>query len=169
MKFYRIFSLFLILVAQSTFVNASDDALVIYSGRSDKFVKPVVEAFTQKTGIKVILHSAKSTALLNKLRVEGERTEADLFLSNDAGSLQAGTEQHLFQSIPDELVSVIDPALRARDNSWVGLSARARVLVVNTGKKDVQNIDSVFDLAKPQLKGRIAITNSTNGSFIAGA
>jgi iron(III) transport system substrate-binding protein len=46
---------------------ASD--LVIYSGRSDKFVKPVVEAFTKQTGIKVTLHTGSSTALLNKLKM----------------------------------------------------------------------------------------------------
>ena len=168
MKFFSRLSLVLMLLLQSMAVTAANDALVIYSGRSDKFVKPVVQKFTEKTGIKVILHSAKSTALLNKLRVEGNRTEADLYLSNDAGSLQAGTEQNLFQSIPNGLISVIDPDLRAKDNTWVGLSARARVLVVNTNVLDIQKIDSVFDLATPYLKDRIAITNSTNGSFIAG-
>ncbi|MDH5436095.1 MAG: extracellular solute-binding protein, partial [Gammaproteobacteria bacterium] len=159
----------LVLLVQSMTVIADNDALVIYSGRSDKFVKPVIKAFTKKTGIKVILHSAKSTALLNKLRVEGDRTEADLFLSNDAGSLQAGAEQKLFQPLAEKLVSFIAPDLRAKDNTWVGLSARARVLVVNTNVKDVQDLGSVFDLATPRLKGRIAITNSTNGSFISGA
>ncbi len=169
MKFFSRLSVVLLLLIQSMAAVAANDALVIYSGRSDKFVKPVIKTFTEKTGIKVILHSAKSTALLNKLRVEGDRTEADLFLSNDAGSLQAGTEQNLFQPIPDELVSVIDQNLRAKDNTWVGLSARARVLVVNTNKKNVQDVDSVFDLADPRFKGRIAVTHSGNGSFIAGA
>ena len=148
-------------------VQASDDELVVYSGRSDKFVKPVIKEFTKETGIKVVLHSAKSTALLNKLKAEGERTQADLYLSNDAGNLQLGGQMGLFQPLPNSVVEVIDPKLRAEDDSWVGLSARARVLVANT-EVDTSFVKSVFDLADPRLKDRIAVTHSGNGSFIAG-
>ncbi len=148
-------------------VQAADEELVVYSGRSDKFVKPVIKEFTKETGIKVVLHSAKSTALLNKLKLEGERTRADLYLSNDAGNLQLGSQMGLFQALPKNVVDVIDPKLRAEDDTWVGLSARARVLVVNT-EADTSFVKSVFDLADPRLKGRIAVTHSGNGSFIAG-
>jgi len=147
--------------------QASDGELVVYSGRSDKFVKPVIKEFTKETGIKVVLHSAKSTALLNKLKLEGERTQADLYLSNDAGNLQLGSQMGLFQPLPKNVVDVIDPKLRAEDDTWVGLSARARVLVANTGV-DTSFVKSVFDLADPRLKDRIAVTHSGNGSFIAG-
>ena len=145
------------------------DSLVIYSGRSDKFVKPVLQAFTKKTGIDVIIHAGKSTALLNKLDVEGQRTGADLFISNDAGTLQKGSDFGLFAPLPEELVSNINKRYRAKDNSWVGLSARARVLVVNNDSDAKSWVKSVFDLADPRLKGRLAITNSTNESYIAGA
>lgn len=149
-------------------VSMADDSLVIYSGRSDKFVKPVIAEFTRETGIKVILHSGKSTALLNKLRIEGDRTDADLFLSNDAGNLQRGSDWGLFRAIDNNLLIPINPAYRAADDSWVGLSARARVLVVNTQGAWADKLDSVFDLADPALKGKLGITNSTNGSYIAG-
>jgi iron(III) transport system substrate-binding protein len=144
------------------------DSIVVYSGRSDKFVKPVINEFTKQTGIKVVLHSGKSTALLNKLNVEGERTDADLFLSNDAGTLQKGSEMGLFTEIPSAITAQIGPNYRASDNSWVGLSARARVLVINTKSPLAKTVTSVFDLADPKLKGQLGITNSTNESFIAG-
>lgn len=149
-------------------VSMADDSLVIYSGRSDKFVKPVIAEFTRQTGIKVILHSGKSTALLNKLRIEGERTEADLFLSNDAGNLQRGSDWGLFRAIDNTLLTPIDKSYRAADHTWVGLSARARVLVVNSEGPWADKLDSVFDLADPALNGKLGITNSTNGSYIAG-
>ena len=148
--------------------SVANDSLVIYSGRSDKFVKPVIAEFTRKTGIKVILHSGKSTALLNKLRIEGERTEADLFLSNDAGNLQRGSDWGLFRSIDHSLLTPIDKAYRSTGDTWVGLSARARVLVVNTQGAWADKLHSVFGLADPALKGKLGITNSTNGSYIAG-
>lgn len=148
--------------------NAIAEELIVYSGRSDKFVKPVVKAFTEQTGIKVVLHSAKSTALLNKLNLEGSRTEADLYLSNDAGNLQKGADMGLFQPISAEIANQIPASNRASDNSWIGLSARARVLVVNTNKPEARDVNSIFDLADPKLKNKIAITYATNGSFIAG-
>jgi iron(III) transport system substrate-binding protein len=144
------------------------DSLVIYSGRSDKFVKPVLEKFTTETGIEVTLHAGKSTGLLNKLQLEGQRTDADIFFSNDAGTLQKGSDLGLFAPIPAELTAVVPTNYRARDNTWIGLSARARVLVVNTEMDAAKPVESVFDLADPKLKGKIAITNSTNESYIAG-
>ncbi len=163
----RLFLAFLMLaVVAPTFVVAEE--LVVFSGRKDKFIKPVAEAFTKETGIKVILHSAKSTALLNKLKLEGKRTDADLYVSNDAGNLQRGSELGLFQRLPDAISKKIPADYRAADGTWVGLSARARVLVVNTRSDIADKVQSVFDLADPSLKNNIAITHSANGSFIAG-
>ena len=171
----KLISFFLAFLVSGTLIGfapvqaAETETLVIYSGRSDKFVKPVIEKFTRKTGIKVVLHSAKSTELINKLRIEGKRTEADLFISNDAGNLQVGSDMGLFSPLSNTLVGDIDSKYRAPDNTWVGLSARARVLVLNTSKKkDLAFVQSVMDLADPRLKDRLAITNSANGSFIAG-
>ncbi|MCW9023276.1 MAG: extracellular solute-binding protein [Gammaproteobacteria bacterium] len=142
--------------------------LVIYSGRSDKFVKPVVKAFTEETGVKVMLHSGKSTALLNKLKLEGDRTQADIFISNDAGNLEKGSELGLFKAVSADIASTIPANYRAANNTWLGVSARARVLVMNTRAQDVEFVSSVFDLADPRLKGKLAITHSGNGSYIAG-
>ncbi len=161
------FLLFSLIIAAPTWVFASDD-LIIYSGRSDKFIKPIVKQFKKQTGINVVLHSAKSTALLNKLKLEGKRTEADLFISNDAGNLQKGAELGLFSPIADDLSQQIPANYRSSKNLWLGLSARARVLVVNTHSPLANQFHSVFDLAKPEYKNKIAITYATNGSFIAG-
>ncbi|NIR60902.1 MAG: extracellular solute-binding protein [Gammaproteobacteria bacterium] len=147
---------------------APAEELVVYSGRSDKFVRPVAEAFEHESGIDVVLHSAKSTELLNKLRLEGARTPADLYISNDAGNLQIGSELGLFRPVPAEVAERIPANFRARDDTWIGLSGRARVLVVNTRAEGVGFIASVFDLADPRLAGRLGLTHSANASFIAG-
>lgn len=144
------------------------EKLVVFSGRSDVFVNPVIEAFTKQTGIEVQLHSAEATALVNKLSIEGKRTQADLFLSNDAGTLQIGSERGLFQALPKELTKDIPGQYRAADNTWVGLSSRLRVLVINSKTNTAADIDSMFDLADPALKGRVATITSANDSFIAG-
>jgi iron(III) transport system substrate-binding protein len=155
-------------IATFTTTVLAGDSLVVYSGRSDKFVKPVIAEFTRQTGIPVTLHTGKSTALLNKLRIEGARTTADLFLSNDAGNLQRGSDWGLFRAVSTDIAAPIEARYRATDNTWIGLSARARVLVVNTQGEWANRMNSVFDLADPALAGKLGITNSTNGSFIAG-
>lgn len=156
--------LFSLLIGQ----YAQAESLVVYSGRKDKFIKPVVAEFTKETGIKVLLHSGSSTSLLNKLRLEGKNSSADLFISNDAGNLEKGKEMKLFSPVSSELVKGIPQKLCASDNSWIGLSARARVLVVNTNDKSIDFVKSVFDLSDSRLKDKLAITHSGNGSYIAG-
>jgi len=156
--------LFSLLIGQ----YAQAASLVVYSGRKDKFIKPVAAEFTKETGIKVLLHSGSSTSLLNKLKLEGSNSTADLYISNDAGNLEKGKEMQLFSPVAENLIKGIPQNLRASDNSWIGLSARARVLVVNTEDKSVDFVKSVFDLSDPRLKNKLAITHSGNGSYIAG-
>jgi len=144
------------------------ETLVIYSGRSDRFVKPVVNAFTEKTGIKAVVHTGSSTALLNKLKLEAARTRADIYISNDAGNLHKGSELKLFRAVAKIIAERIPVNSRAVDNSWLGLSARARVLVVNSKQHQTDFVTSVFDLADKRLAGKLAITHSGNESYIAG-
>jgi len=163
----RLFSLLLVGLLGWSGIAAAEE-LVIYSGRSDHFVKPVVEAFTKQTGIKVVLHSGSSTSLLNKLKLEGPRTNADIYISNDAGNLQTGDELKLFKPVSAAVAERIPANYRAADNTWIGISARARVLVVNTKQNETDFVKSVFDLADPRLAGKLAITHSSNESYIAG-
>lgn len=159
---------FLVLASYLIGQIAQAESLIVYSGRKDKFIKPVVAEFTKETGIKVLLHSGSSTSLLSKLKLEGSNSQADLFISNDAGNLEKGKEMKLFMPVSEATAKAIPKNLRAADNSWIGLSARARVLVVNTNDKSVDFVSSVFDLADPRLKGKLGITHSGNESYIAG-
>ncbi len=148
-------------------VMASPEALVIYNGRADQFVRPAADIFTKTTGIPVVLHAGSSTELLNKMRIEGARTEADLYLSNDAGTLQIGDNEQLFATLPPAIIERVPRNLRGSRSTWIGLSARARVLVVNT-EAELGDVQSVIDLAHPRLRGQVAVTNSANESFVAG-
>ncbi len=168
MNIMRLLNIFLLVALLPVTQLQASEELLVYSGRSDKFVKPVMEAFTLKTGIKVVLHAGSSTSLLNKLQLEGERSQADIYISNDAGNMQKGADLKLFSIIPNEIAQNIPSNYRSKQNDWLGLSARARVLVVNTNSPLVKDISSVFDLAEPELKGQIGLTHSGNESYIAG-
>lgn len=170
--FLSVMLLLAILLSSTAALVSAEEKIILFSGRSDKFIKPVVKAFTEATGIKVIIHTGKSTGLLNKLRIEAKRTDADLFISNDAGNLQKGTEFELFDPLPTKITENIPANYRDPKHRWVGISARARVLVINSNAFDNNSKNpapsSIFDLSDPRFKGKLGITHSGNESYIAG-
>lgn len=170
-RLIKAFSLSLLLVHgiaySSLAMSAAKPKLVIYSGRSDKLIKPVITAFTQATGIKIILHTGTSSNLLDRLKSEQQNSAADIYISSNAVSLYRGDKENLFAPVTNKIAAVINPQFRGQDNHWLGLSAWANVLVINTRAKDIGFVKSVFDLADPRLKRRIAITHSSNENYIA--
>lgn len=140
---------------------AEPERLVVYSGRAERLIKPVLDSFQAGTGIQVDLLSSGTTELVNRLQTEGARTQADVFLTNDAGSLERARELHLLQSLalPD-VERAIPAAYRAADNSWIGLSGRLWVVVYNKNLAKPSDLRSLLDLADPKWKDRIAIPNA---------
>ena len=145
------------------------DKLVVYSGRAERLIKPVFDAFTAKTGIQVDLLSSGTTELVNRLKAEGDRTPADLLLTNDAGSLELARGAGLLRPLNmREVERAIPSQFRAADNSWVGLSGRFWIIVYNTAMVKPDQVGSLLDLAQPQWKDKIAIPNSGSEYLQAG-
>ncbi len=147
----------------------AETALTIYSGRGEKFTRPVTKAFTEQTGIPVRLQTGKSTALLAKLRVEGDRSPADVFITNYVGVLEQARGQGLLTAVTSSKVQDIPAEFRAADNTWVAFSARLRVIVYNTDMVKPGEITSLLDLADPAWQGKVGTVTSGNQSFIGGA
>lgn len=163
---FRFFLISIIVISSS---NAFAEELLVYSGRATKFVKPLLDDFSKQTGIEVKLVSGNSSILLSTLSLRGEKTGADIYLGNDVGNMQRGSDFGLFRKLPAQILDIVPAEYRSPGRDWIGLSARLRVLVVNTDNPKTRNIDSVLNLADTRLKGRIAITESNNESFISGA
>ncbi|NGZ97396.1 MAG: iron ABC transporter substrate-binding protein, partial [Nitrospira sp. WS110] len=108
--------------ASLTDVSAADK-LTVYSGRAERLIKPVLDAFTAKTGIQIDLLSSGTTELVNRMKAEGDRSPADVFITNDAGSLEIARTAGLLRPLSmREVERAIPPQFRAADNSWIGLS-----------------------------------------------
>ncbi len=149
--------------------NTAADRLVIYSGRAERLIKPVLDAFQAKTGIQMDLLSSGTTELVNRLQAEGERTPADLFITNDAGSLERARELGLLRPLNMREIDRAVPApFRAPDNSWVGLSGRFWIVVYNTKLVAPTEVKSILDLADPRWKDKIAIPNAGSEYLQAG-
>ena len=145
------------------------DKLTIYSGRSERLIKPVLDEFTKKSGIHVELLSSGTTELVNRLKAEGDRTVADVFITNDAGSLELARTAGVLRPLNmREIDRAIPSQFRAPDNAWVGLSGRFWIIVYNTSMVKPNQLGSLLDLADPKWKDKIAIPNSGSEYLQAG-
>ncbi len=145
------------------FLTSFSQELIIYSGRGERLIKPVLDEFTRRTGIKVILHSGGTVELFNKIIAEGERTPADVFMTVDAGTLERARIAGILEPIKSEVVEKNIPKdFRAPDNSWIGLSLRLRVIAYNPQKVKPTEIRTFDDLTNPKWKGRLGIRTGSN-------
>jgi iron(III) transport system substrate-binding protein len=145
------------------------ESLIVYSGRAERLIKPVLDAFTVKTGVQVELLSSGTTELVNRLKAEGDRTQADVLITNDAGSLELARSAGLLRPLNmREIDRAIPSQFRAADNSWIGLSGRFWVIAYNTSMVKRDQVKSLLDLADPKWKDKIAIPNSGSEYLQAG-
>ena len=105
------------------------DEVNVYSARKEALILPVLKKFQAETGIGFNLITAKADALLKRLEAEGQSTPADVFITTDAGRLQRAKEAGVLRMVDSALLDERIPQnLRDRENFWVGLSQRARVI-----------------------------------------
>jgi iron(III) transport system substrate-binding protein len=145
--------------------------VMVYSARSHYGQEPAMEAFTKKTGIQVKSFGGDSGALFERLKAEGDRTQADVLISVDAGNLWNAARAGLLGKMDSPEVQANIPAhLRDPENRWVGLTVRARTIMYNTKKVKPEELSTYEALGDPKWKGRLCLRPSThiyNQSLIA--
>jgi iron(III) transport system substrate-binding protein len=143
----------------------SAESITIYSGRSETLITDLLDTFTQETGIAVNVRYGDSAELAAQILEEGSNVQADVFFSQDAGALGALAKEGLTKSLPADITDLVDASYKSKDSQWVGVSGRARVLVVDPTA--VTELPASYkDLMDPSWKGRIGIA-PTNASFQA--
>ncbi|MGX1915077.1 iron ABC transporter substrate-binding protein [Streptomyces phaeochromogenes] len=146
-------------------------SLVIYSGRNEKLVKPLLDKLEKAVGAEVEVRYGDSAELAAQILEEGDRTKAGLFLSQDAGALGALSKEGMLQKLPTATLGKVDEAYRGSGGEWVGLSGRVRVIAYNPDKVGEDDVpDSVFDIVEPEWKGKVgfAPTNASFQAFVTG-
>src|SRR6478736_3376059 len=162
---------FVLLVSLLTHADVvlAADKLTVYSGRAERLIKPVLDEFTAKSGVQVDLLSSGTTELVNRLKAEGDRTVADVFLTNDAGSLEQARAAGILRPLNmREVDRAIPPQFRAPDNAWIGPSGRFWIIVYNKTLVKPDELKSLLDLADPKWKGKLAIPNAGSEYLQAG-
>ena len=147
--------------------ESEEGALTVYSGRSEELIAPLLDQFSEETGVPVEVRYGESAELLATIIEEGENSPADIYFSQDAGSLGAAENEGLSEPLPKNILSQVDPLFRSPDGGWVGASGRARILAYNTDALAQAELpESVLDLTEPEWEGRVG-WSPTNASFQA--
>ena len=139
--------------------------LTIYSGRSEEFIAPFFADWEASTGIKLNVRYGDSAELSAQILEEGSNSPADLFLSQDAGSLGAISQAGLFTPLPSDVAADIPAEYVAANREWVGITGRARVFAYAPDRVKTLPV-SITELTKPIYKNQIGIA-PTNASFQA--
>lgn len=158
-------------VAASTFAcnTATPNTVTIYTSVDQVFAEPVLNRFAEQSGINVKIvfdtEETKSTGLLNRLIAEAQNPRADVFWSGDPVRPQILIRKGIATPYMPATAAGIPDAFKAKDGSWVGFSARARVLLVNTDMVPKGEWPTrVEDLADPKWRGKATMANPAFGT-----
>lgn len=148
---------------------ASDGVLTLYAGRDEAMIAPLLEQFTQETGIEISVRYGTSAELSALLLEEGAQTPADVFLSQDAGALGALSNVDFLSELPEDITEAIPEDFTASDDDWVGITGRARVIAYDSEKIAASDVpSSVMELTAPEWSGRVGFPpgNASFQSFV---
>ncbi len=145
--------------------------ITVYSERKEHLIKPMFEAYTEKTGVQIRYITDSAGPLISRLQSEGEATRADMLITVDAGNLWQATEQGVLRSIESPTLEENVPAnLQDEQNRWFGLSQRARTIVYSTERVKPEDLSTYEALADEKWKDRLCLRTSKkvyNQSLVA--
>lgn len=135
--------------------KASKGEVNVYTYRQEFLIKPLFDAFTNDTGIKVNVVFAKK-GLVERLKQEGKNTKADILLTADVGHLESAMDQNVLAPVNDDEINKNIPAeYRGPNGEWFGLTSRARLIYTSKDRVKIGDIKDYEDLANPKWKGKI--------------
>jgi iron(III) transport system substrate-binding protein len=159
MKSWKSLLLGAALIASGQAAQANE--VVVYSARNEQLIKPLFDAYTKETGVKIKFITDKEGPLMARLKAEGRNTPADVFMTVDAGNLWQAAREDLLKPVDSKLLAANIPEhLRDPDNEWFGLSVRARTIIYNPNKVKAGELGTYEDLASPKWKNRLCLRTS---------
>ncbi|CAA9317553.1 MAG: Ferric iron ABC transporter, iron-binding protein [uncultured Friedmanniella sp.] len=134
------------------------DALVVYNAQHESMTSVWAEAFTAETGIKVALRHGKDFELANQIRAEGDRSPAEVFLTENSPAMSLVEQAGMFAPVDPATLKQVPKKYSTSTGAWVGIAARSTVFVYNTKLAPGELPKSLTDLADPQWQGRWGVS-----------
>lgn len=144
--------------------------LVVYVGRNEDHVRPLVEEFERRTGLDVDARYGSTGELATTILQEGASSPADLFFTQDPAYIGAISEAGLLSRLPDDVLDAVVPGIAGSDGDWVGVTARRRVLAYDPATTSADQLpDTISELVEEPWRGRVGLapTHSSFVSFVA--
>lgn len=135
--------------------SASDDALVVYNAQHEQLTQEWVDAFTEETGIEVVLRNGNDAELGNQLVQEGDESRADVFLTENSPAMSLVENAELLAPVDQATLDQVPEQYRPASGQWTGIAARSTVFVYNPDELTEAELPaSIMDLADPAWKDR---------------
>jgi iron(III) transport system substrate-binding protein len=150
-----------------------DDAevLTIYSGRQLDLIQPILVQFAEEEGVDIEIRDGTTSDLALLIEEEGDRSPADVFLSQSPGAVAYLDGLGRLTELPQATLDAVPDDDRAPDGQWVGITGRVRTLVYNPELVDEADLPaSVMELTDPRYDGQIAVAppNASFQDFVTG-
>jgi len=159
-------------ISFATYVYAEEENYVnLVSARQEYLIKPILEEFTKDTGIKVNYTISFGKVMVNMIKLEGEDSEVDAYIANDAGDLYNLQQNGILQPIRSKILERNIPShLRDPSKQWYGISMRVRSLIYNTNLVNPSTLQDYKSLGEPRWKNKLSLRTSKkvyNKSMVA--
>ena len=115
--------------------DADPGQLIIYSGRGESLVGPLLERFEELTGIEIKVRYGDTAAMAIAIAEEGSRSPADIYYGQDAGALSFLSEEGLAAQLPADVTAMVDGKFQDDGGRWIATSGRARVLIFSPDRR----------------------------------
>ena len=139
--------------------------LTLYNGQHKEIGEAIAKAYEAKTGIHVNVRKGSSNQLASQVMEEGERSPADLIYTEESPPLNNLGEKGFLAKTDDSTLNMLPPEYVAKDGSWIGVTARVRVVAYNPKLIDEKDLpETVLEFAQPQWQGKVGFV-PTSGAF----
>ncbi len=151
----------LLALAAARPAQAAPPTLTLYAAQHGQVVTMITDAFTKQTGIVVKVKKGEAPEIAAQIIREGARSPADLFFTENSPELQLLDEKKLLAPVDPATLKLVPKAFSAPDGDWLGVLVRENVAAFNlAGVKEADLPASLYDLAKPEWKGKVGIAPS---------
>jgi iron(III) transport system substrate-binding protein len=140
---------------------AQEKVLNLYSARHYQTDEQLYSEFTRRTGIRVVRIEGKEDELLERIRNEGSRSPADVFITVDAARLAQADALGLFAPVTSAVLQARVPA-NLHTGTWFAFSTRARVIVYDKAAVNPADVADYEDLADPRLRGKLCVRSGSH-------
>lgn len=142
-------------------VSAEQTSITVYNAQHESLTQEWADAFSEQTGIAVVLRQGSDLEMGNQLIQEGANSPADVFLTENSPAMVLVDNAGLFDTLPADIIAQVPAQFQPQNGHWIGIAARSTVFAYDTRKLNDDTLPKTMaELADPAWQGRWASSPS---------